>query len=170
MTFRLRVAMLGRVALLMAAVHGASALAATSAGSLDPTFGTAGKATFNPTPLSDQAYGNALQADGKLVVGGNAARGDGNYSFSVVRFLDDGSPDPSFGVGGLATMAVGQNGGAGFFSTAVDSTGKIYVTGASTQNGLYTCTTISLLPNGQPNPAFGSGGVVRFSLNAGKTS
>lgn len=84
-------------------------------GSLDPSFGVGGKATSVP----GEAWGVALQPDGKLV----AAVGGGGLA--AMRFDPDGSPDATFGSGGRA------DGGFGGFSldVALETDGDVIVAG-----------------------------------------
>jgi uncharacterized delta-60 repeat protein len=93
-------------------------------GILDTTFNGTGKA-FHSTDLADHAYAVALQADGRIVLGG--------YSFglsnqmAIVRFLSNGSLDTSFNGNGSAktdfeTGATGQ-------SVALDGEGRIILAG-----------------------------------------
>ena len=92
----------GIAAVALALLAGASRLAAQSAGDLDPTFGTGGKATIDFNQSTDIAFAVALQPDGKLVVVGTAYT-DNDYSkedFAVSRFNADGTLDASFGTGG----------------------------------------------------------------------
>jgi uncharacterized delta-60 repeat protein len=76
-------------------------------GGLDTLFGTAGRVT---TPLSasdwDRATAVALQADGKLVVGGWAGSSS-NGDFALVRYEASGALDSSFGNAGKVVMPVG---------------------------------------------------------------
>jgi len=64
-------------------------------GSLDNSFGTAGRATLNIDGGDDEAAAVALQPDGKIVVAGN-----GGGKILLARFNSDGTPDPTFGTGG----------------------------------------------------------------------
>lgn len=66
-------------------------------GSLDATFGTAGIALADIGARFDQVSSAALQADGRIVVGGASALG-----FTVSRYDADGSPDRTFGTDGVA--------------------------------------------------------------------
>ena len=68
-----------------------------SDGSIDPTFGTAGIATFPIGNKSDEVYGVALQADGGIVLAGSARTGTNlNFAFArlVVDACGDGFRDP----------------------------------------------------------------------------
>jgi uncharacterized delta-60 repeat protein len=72
-------------------------------GTLDGGFGTAGVATTDIAGGSDRAHAVALQSDGKIVVAGYARVGSSD-DFAVVRYLTNGTPDPSFGTGGEAAV------------------------------------------------------------------
>jgi len=73
-------------------------------GTLDDTFGDGGK-LVKDLGGDDRAYSVAIQPDGKILIGGTAWQTDaeGNTSageFTVVRLLDDGTPDSGFGTDG----------------------------------------------------------------------
>lgn len=112
-------------------------------GSLDTTFGTNGKKiiAFDLGGLDsnghlsmdqDVATCVAIQADGKIVVGGYAQRdGTGNFDFAVVRLNTDGSLDTSFSSDGKAVIAFDYGGGGDDRATgiAIQSDGKIVLVG-----------------------------------------
>ncbi|MEP7085467.1 MAG: hypothetical protein ABI854_12060, partial [Betaproteobacteria bacterium] len=106
-----------------------SSLAATTAGTPDPTFGTAGKVTFNPTPSIDDWGGGVLQPDGKLVVTGYVSRTESTYSIVAVRLLDGGALDPSFGDGGVVTLAVDEDAGSDSNAPVLDAAGRVLIAG-----------------------------------------
>jgi uncharacterized delta-60 repeat protein len=54
-------------------------------GSLDPTFGGDGKVTTDFTSGEDAAFGVGIQADGKIVAAGHAAKRGGRFALS--RYL-----------------------------------------------------------------------------------
>jgi len=90
----------GRIVVVGAGGSGGLILACyTVNGSLDPTFGNGGKVE-GALGLFGAAATLALQPDGKVVVGGLAFTGGPTCDFGLARFLNDGSPDPSFGNGG----------------------------------------------------------------------
>ena len=93
-------------------------------GSLDNSFGTGGIVTTSVDPYNDYAKSITLQTDGKIIVAGVAP-----YLglHAIVRYNSDGSPDSSFGSGGIVTR--GSGGGAS--SAALQSDGKIVVAGPS---------------------------------------
>jgi uncharacterized delta-60 repeat protein len=75
----------------------------TAAGILDPSFGTAGVATFDLPGGTANVSSPQVQPDGSIVVGGATATSAG-----IVRLLSNGSPDPSFGGGdGIASWNLG---------------------------------------------------------------
>jgi len=97
----------------------------TTAGLADPTFGTAGLATFDGL---SEAKGVALAADGNIVIAGPAG-GD----FGIARLSSAGAADGTFGTNGLLTVD--------FFGgndlpndVLIQSDGKIVVSG-SVHNG-----------------------------------
>jgi uncharacterized delta-60 repeat protein len=78
-------------------------------GSINTDFNFTGKATFSFNPITNPSQTGyrlsganclAVQADGKIVVGGWAEVGSSDYRFAMVRYLTTGAIDSSFGVGG----------------------------------------------------------------------
>src|SRR5262249_17951851 len=67
-------------------------------GSLDTSFGSAGKVTTDFAGGPDRAFGLAIQSDGKIVAAGYAG-----FRFALVRYSTDGSLDAGFGIGGKVT-------------------------------------------------------------------
>jgi uncharacterized delta-60 repeat protein len=74
-------------------------------GSLDPSFSSDGKLLVSVVddPTLVTASGVALTADGRIVVGGLACS-DRVCNVFVARFEADGTPDPSFGQGGIVVV------------------------------------------------------------------
>ncbi|HET6879254.1 MAG TPA: DUF4214 domain-containing protein, partial [Pirellulales bacterium] len=154
-------------------------------GDLDPAFGVGGKVATT-VGSSSSAGGVALQPDGKIVVVGTSGS-----DFAVVRYLPDGSLDPSFGTGGEVTTAfrIGPqpppnpptqvNGGAVATGLAIEANGTIIVSGTVSSRTLagrsFAFTTdfalARYLSNGQLDPTFGSGGEVMSHIDeSGATS
>lgn len=111
-------------------------------GSLDTTFGTNGKKTIsfdlggkdaNDHLSIDQDVATcvAVQSDGKIVVGGYAQRGLGNFDFAVVRLNTDGSLDTTFSSDGKAVVAFDYGGAGDDRATGIDiqADGKIVLAG-----------------------------------------
>jgi uncharacterized delta-60 repeat protein len=97
-------------------------------GNLDTTFGTGGRVT------TDFGRGNsatriALQADGRIVVGG--ASSDGS-AFAVERFNSNGSLDTTFGTGGKTVTSF--PGKADLASVVLQADGRIVAAGSTQDN------------------------------------
>ena len=135
-------------------------------GSLDTSFGSAGKVTTNFNGFTDKAEGVAIQSDGKIVVVGSAAPANGvSTDFGIARYDSNGAPDTSFGSGGKLTTDIGgaidiaQN-------VIVQSNGAILVSGVLTLGGDSTLGHGGLARydgNGNPDISFGTAGKVTLS-------
>jgi uncharacterized delta-60 repeat protein len=99
-------------------------------GSLDTTFSADGKVTTNFTRYGDPAFGVAIQADGRIVAAGEASIGYPSGEFALVRYMTDGSLDPTFGGDGKVTTAFTQlEDGASL--PAIQADGKIVAAGVA---------------------------------------
>lgn len=82
-------------------------------GQPDPSFGNGGRIyrTFNDLNAVSVVNGCTLQRE-RLVVGLHTGGLNFSYELALLRFLDDGSTDPSFGAGGGLTypIDIGGNG------------------------------------------------------------
>jgi uncharacterized delta-60 repeat protein len=94
-------------------------------GSLDPTFGTGGQVTTDFSGGNDQAFGVAIQSDGKIVVAGVAT-----IDFALVRYNPDGSLDTRFGTGGKVTTDFSGDSDHAH-GVAIQPDGKIVVAGTA---------------------------------------
>src|ERR1700761_1818046 len=105
------------------------------AGQRDTTFGKGGKVTIGfpsesagssgpqydlPFELTPGVQKMALAPGGKMVVAG---------AQKIVRYLDDGKLDPTFGKGGVVRVARPPGGVFVLSSVAVDSLGRVVVVG-----------------------------------------
>lgn len=136
-------------------------------GSLDATFGTNGIVTTSFGSQSAFGQSIAVQSDGKIVMAGGLFSG-----FALVRYLDDGTLDYSFGVGGEVVTAFGSSSDYPW-SVAVQMDGKILVAGQTTNSELYTEFALARYnENGSLDNSFGLGGIVttNFGTNAVGTS
>ena len=128
-------------------------------GSLDTTFSTDGMVT---TDLGGYAGARtvALQADGRIVVGGY---GGGGY-FTVARYRTDGSLDTTFRGTGYFTTFVSSNSTSSVTGIAIQPDGKILTVGnvLSSTISRYpsTFTIIRFNSNGTFDPTFGISGRV----------
>jgi uncharacterized delta-60 repeat protein len=78
------------------------------------------------------------------------------------RFLENGTPDPDFGSGGVVTHhnAAGGNGYDWGHSVCTDSSGRIVVCGQSDSYADADMAVWRFLEDGTPDPDFGSNGFV----------
>lgn len=138
-------------------------------GALDTSFGNGGKVTTNVnSDFEDAAFGVAIQPDGMIVAAGYSSNG---ADIAIVRYLPNGSLDPSFGYNGIVRTRLG-NRGAFALALAIQPDGKIIAGGMDERLCSTTCTNenfvlVRYLPNGQLDTSFGSGGIVVTSLGNG---
>lgn len=140
-------------------------------GTLDPTFGSGGKATATLPNLVFGVSAAAIQSDGKIVVSGVSAVFNDNTDSScfVARFNVDGSLDSSFAGGIIIKDFGGTFGNEAFADVTVQSDDKIVVTGTvpGVSQDLHDFVTVRYNPNGSQDPTFGSGGIVVTDLIGG---
>ena len=116
----------GLITTLASPVLGHAGLARLDAnGALDTGFAAAGKQVLTGTALGEAMV---LQADGKILVGGNAV-GSGLTQFGLMRLTADGAPDPSFG-GGLVLTSFTTLGDYGY-ALSLDANGRVLLAGQS---------------------------------------
>lgn len=131
----------------------------TADGVLDPTFGDAGFVTVLPT-----IYTLALQADGKLLVGGalNPEGLETIADFTVVRYLPNGQLDPTFAKGGFLRIASRLTKFTRAAQLLVQPDGNILVLGRLpyTEGDIAaTPVVLRLLPSGAIDTTFGDNGL-----------
>jgi uncharacterized delta-60 repeat protein/uncharacterized repeat protein (TIGR01451 family) len=135
-------------------------------GTLDPDFGLSGTVTFG-TPIADEfAGGVAVQPDGKIVVAGDTCTA-GSCQMLVVRFLPDGTLDPTFGAGGVVTVAVGPVTSSAT-SLVLQADGRIVAAGTARGDLDHDVAVIRLNGDGSLDPTFGTGGTVVTSIGDGE--
>ncbi len=127
-------------------------------GSLDPSFGDAGRASADLGPGYDALGGLALQPDGALV----AAADTDPYAaapLAVARFTRDGVLDASFGTAGVTTTDLPGPSRAADVTVADD--GRVLVAGTTGADPDIAWVVLGYTPAGAPDPSFGRDGVVR---------
>ncbi len=132
-------------------------------GSLDSSFGVAGKATITWTSGDNEAYGIALLASGKLVVTGYAFDAGLGYSVvAVVQLLANGTLDPAFGTSGKVTTNLGAGGDAIAGSVVVQPDGKIIWAGEQRAPGATARRAVLVRYNtdGSLDTTFSTDGIV----------
>ncbi|MFZ1679362.1 MAG: T9SS type A sorting domain-containing protein, partial [Saprospiraceae bacterium] len=138
-------------------------------GSLDPSFGIYGKEIYTVTRIYISAL--MIQEDGKILVAASGCHDScdiqtlDNYDFSIIRFLQDGLIDTSFGDLGFVKVNLGHNEYSS--GIAVQDDGKIIVTGGIYYDGEFSdIILIRLLPDGKPDSTFGASGIVITELSS----
>ena len=126
-------------------------------GSLDTSFGDAGKVTTSVGGKNDSAESVAMQSDGKIVVAGNSFIDSNNNDFAVVRYNANGTVDKSFNETGKATADFGAHDGGNSVATRGD--GRIVVAGY-TANGSKKCALACFKTNGSLDTSFNGTGKI----------
>ena len=136
---------------------------ATHPGGHDPTFGKGGHAVTDVAGGADSGQAVAIQADQKIVVGGEAVLATGFGDFGLARYLPDGTLDPAFGDGGLVTTD--------FFgaldyieSLAIQFDGKIVAGGATVQGTQQAPALARYQSDGTLDESFATGGKLVWSF------
>ena len=106
-------------------------------GTLDISFSGDGEVTTNFNSSYDTGTSVAVQADGKILVGGSSYVTGGNSDFALVRYNTDGTLDTEFSDDGKVTTDFGTSEDYGN-SVTVQADGKILVVGQSYDYGTAT--------------------------------
>jgi uncharacterized delta-60 repeat protein len=131
-------------------------------GTLDGTFGLAGRVFADLGSANDQAAAVGLQGDGKIVVAGSYGA-PGQEDLALLRLNANGTPDAGFGKSGRAVAgfhAQGPEAAAGLF---IQGDGKILAVGTSSTTSGPAATGFALArftAAGVLDTTFGSGGRV----------
>lgn len=130
-----------------------------SDGSLDSSFGQGGTTTIDFAGDDDDASDLLIQADGKLLLIGDAADGFGDRDFALARLNADGTLDSTFGTGGQVTTDLGGLDDIAL-SAVVQADGKIVVVGSTDVNFDDDFALVRYNSNGTLDTSFGNGGKV----------
>ena len=142
-----------------------------ASGVLDPSFGSSGETVINfrGAPENAGAYALAIQADGRIVIGGFTTTWSGDYvpsQFALARVTSDGSLDASFGTGGKVLTAFPGSGADSLTALTLQTDGKIVAVGDTTStNQNQKFAVARYLVDGQLDPSFGAGGLVSSGLS-----
>jgi len=139
-----------------------------AAGDVDATF-AGGQIIRDILGGDDFAFAVAVQGDGKVLVAGRARTSSttGN-DFALLRFNPDGTPDSTFGAGGLVTTDLGSTSDSAN-AIVIQPDGKILLAGETRRSS--TLSDFALMrynPDGTLDTSFGTGGsgkvITDFSL------
>jgi uncharacterized delta-60 repeat protein len=139
-------------------------------GTLDRRFGAEGKVTADLSTFGEVGYSMAVQADGKIVVGGETENPLTGFDFTLVRFTSDGSLDLTFGSGGKAVTDFDRASDVAY-AIALTPDQKIVAAGVTQaparvgpSQGDFAIAQYS--PDGRPDLGFGIGGKVTTDFGA----
>jgi len=141
-----------------------------SDGTLDGTFdGNSGSGNGIVTTAvgtgNDEAFGMAIQSDGKIIVAGQSSNGvDTDIAF--VRYNADGTLDNSFSSDGRAIFAAGV-GNDMVRSVAVQTDGKIVAVGTASNGTNTDIVVVRLNAFGSLDRTFGGNGIVLTPVGTG---
>ena len=130
---------------------------------LDLTFSDDGIASIQFTSNDEQIRGMAIQNDGKLVVTGYSDNGF-NYDIGVARFKSDGTLDSSFSGDGKAIVDFGSMDIG--YCAAIQSDGKIVISGKATISGSYDFAVVRFNSNGTLDNTFSGDGKATTSIGS----
>ena len=138
-------------------------------GSPDNTFDTDGKVVTNITTNSAD-FGNAVavQADGKILVGGHTVS-LGTQDFVVVRYLADGSPDNTFDTDGKVTTNISAGSSEWGWSIGVQPDGKIIFCGLYDIGSTQDFAVVRYNADGSPDNTFDTDGKATADVVSGST-
>ncbi len=118
-------------------------------GTPDMSFGTNGWVTVSPGANYNEGYALLVQPDGKILVGGLSNDASYNSSFTVIRLLDDGMLDNTFGDAGVAKTNFEDLGAASgrCNDLTFQSDGKILAAGEGVSENFETDMAVARFEN-----------------------
>ena len=128
-------------------------------GSLDLSFGKAGKATKAFGQSYARAFDVFVQPDQKIVAAGHSNNTTHGFDFAAMRFNTNGTPDISFGKNGIAVTAFGKQNNGGQ-AGALQTDGKIIVAGQYSDGSNSSTALLRYNSNGMLDITFGRAGKV----------
>ena len=132
----------------------------TSAGVLDTSFGSAGKALFTLPDREGAGTALAMQTDGKVLLGGTASSGSIS-DLALLRLSTSGALDATFNGTGRVITDLGQ---LPPISTArvveVQADGRILIAGGTLESDGFKMIVMRFFADGQPDASFGVQGRV----------
>lgn len=130
-------------------------------GQNDPAFGVDGRVRTNVG--NDYLAATVLLPDGKIIAGGRATIDEKDNNILLVRYLPDGSLDPSFGSGGILKEYINDE-TLKVFDLKVQEDGKIVVSYFTVENFIRKFKVARYLPNGILDVSFGGDGIVALDI------
>lgn len=132
-------------------------------GSLDDTFGNAGKVLVDLGGTNAEAYGVVVDANGSLVVAGRYYVNN-SWEVAAVRFSSDGVVDTNFGANGMVLIGSVSDQRDFVTSVALDGQNRILIAGyTENQEELFV---LRLLADGSVDTTFADDGFLVSDLGA----
>lgn len=154
----------GKIILIGTAFGNFTAIKLSGFGVLDKNFGTNGVATTD-FGGNDIALSGSIQQDGKLLISGSSSWGTPSSDLALVRLLENGNTDTSFGVNGKVSIDFAQYDTADSVSLQPD--GRIFIGGHSYYKNNDDFIGVRLNTNGSLDSTFGFGGLTNTDLGSG---
>lgn len=130
-------------------------------GTLDDSFSGDGIAITSVGSGNARGSDVIVQADGAIVVTGRAVGASGGTDVLLIRYLDNGTLDGTFGTGGIVlTNVAGGTQSDNGIGIVQQPDGKLVVAGNGFPGGVSQLHVLRYLSNGALDPDFGTGGVV----------
>jgi uncharacterized delta-60 repeat protein len=129
-------------------------------GSLDASFGKGGFILYDGGG-NDRGLGLALQNDGKIVASGYTYAGS-QRDVLVLRYNANGTPDRTFGTGGVVTYSSPGSGTDIGFGVAIQTDGGIIVVGETSNRTNQDALVLRYTTTGSLDNKFGTRGVVMY--------
>ncbi len=141
-------------------------------GTVDTSFGSGGVVSTQFGPGGANAWSVAIDAQGRIVVAGDAiGTAAGDTDFVVARYNSDGTLDTSFGIGGQVTTDFPNiNSTDSALNVVLDAEGRILLVGTSSagdDTGEAYTALARYNPNGTLDTSFGTGGLVTTNFADG---
>lgn len=134
-------------------------------GTLDTKFGSNGIVT-TLSGTSSTANGVVVDTSGRVIVAGSSS----STKIILVRYNTNGSPDLTFGTGGIVTFTIPSNTSTAVSGVVLDANGKIVVGGTtilSSKNNLFAARFNA---SGSIDTTFNTTGYKTLTANSGYTA
>ena len=148
----------------LALAVGWAAVGLAAPGDLDPSFGTGGIVTTALGTQADRPRAILIEPDGKIVVAGETFIGP-TYDAFIARYLLGGALDPSFGTSGVVRLRTTTYDHL-VYAIVREADGKLVVAGVAHSAETPDFYLARRMPDGSPDPTFGTNGKVTTNLGA----
>ncbi|HEV8591906.1 MAG TPA: FG-GAP-like repeat-containing protein [Pyrinomonadaceae bacterium] len=129
-------------------------------GTIDRSFGSPGRVHTSIVNKSDTAFDVVVQPDGKILAAGTSRNLNFREDLAVVRYLESGAIDTTFGNGGRVVVSMNSTIEANTARILLQPNGKMVVGSIGQVNGEFRIVLARLNGNGTPDDTFGSFGQV----------